>query len=123
MSFSNYRNIENEYFANHLRRYIGETVIVFTTSGGLSGSGFTGVLLSVNCEFIRLDSRRGSAPDCPIGTFFPGDFNGDFEDSNYGNESYGNDNNCKHKRRRRQDFGSVVDIPIDSIVAFVHNAI
>jgi len=35
-------------------RYIGQTVTIFTTSGGLSGSGFTGVLLSVDCNVVRL---------------------------------------------------------------------
>lgn len=31
-----------------LCRYIGQTVTIFTTSGGLSGCGFTGVLVAVN---------------------------------------------------------------------------
>jgi len=35
-------------------RHIGQTVTIFTTSGGLSGSGFTGVLLSVDCNCVRL---------------------------------------------------------------------
>ena len=33
---------------------IGKTVTIFTTSGGLSGSGFTGVLLSADREVVRL---------------------------------------------------------------------
>jgi len=31
-----------------LSNYIGETVTIFTKSGGQSGAGFTGVILSVN---------------------------------------------------------------------------
>ena len=34
--------------------YIGQTVTIFTTSGGLSGNGFTGVLISADCNVVRL---------------------------------------------------------------------
>ncbi|MCL2699354.1 MAG: hypothetical protein FWE68_03490 [Defluviitaleaceae bacterium] len=49
-------------------RYIGQTVTIFTTSGGLSGSGFTGVLLTVDCNVVRLLADVGAAPSCPIGS-------------------------------------------------------
>ena len=41
-------------------RHIGQTVTVFTTSGGLSGSGFTGVLLTVDCNCVRLLADIGA---------------------------------------------------------------
>ncbi len=56
----------------NLCRYIGQTVTVFTTSGGASGCGFTGVLMSANECFIRLLTCVGSAPSCPIGSNCPG---------------------------------------------------
>ena len=51
-----------------MMRHIGQTVTIFTTSGGLSGSGFTGVLLSVDCNCVRLLADIGAPPACPIGS-------------------------------------------------------
>jgi hypothetical protein len=48
--------------------HIGRTVTIFTTSGGASGSGFTGVLLSVDCTCVRLLTDIGAPPACPIGS-------------------------------------------------------
>lgn len=107
------RGLGDQSFVQHMRRYIGETVIVFTASGGLSGCGFTGVLLSVNCEFLRLDSRQGTAPTCPLGMGNGGCCN----DMNNDNNDYNN------RRRNNNNLGAVCDIPIDSIVAFCHNAV
>ena len=47
---------------------IGKTVTIFTTSGGVSGSGFTGVLLSADREVVRLLCDVGAAPACPVGS-------------------------------------------------------
>lgn len=44
---------EGLYFIAGLNRYIGQTVTIFTTSGGQSGNGFTGVLASVNLNFVK----------------------------------------------------------------------
>ncbi len=99
--------IGNQFFINHLRKFIGETVTVFTSSGGESGSGFTGVLLAVNSDFIRLVIKKGSAPTDPL------------------NKDYEYDE-CYEGRKHREccnKVGAVVDIPIDRIVAFVHNAV
>lgn len=93
-------------------RYIGQTVTIFTTSGGLSGSGFTGVLLSVDCNNVRLLCDVGAAPACPIGsscTNFMGPF------GMYDNNYYGQ---CGCN-----PLGSVAVIPICSIACFTHNAI
>lgn len=54
-------------FAGLLANYIGETVTIFTASGGQSGTGFTGVVLSVNECFVRLITRIGPPPGCSLG--------------------------------------------------------
>ncbi len=84
-------------------RYIGQTVTVFTTSGGASGCGFTGVLLSVDCNCVRLLTDIGAPPACPIGSTCccPSGCN----------EFCGN------------PLGSVCVIPTCAIACFAHNAI
>lgn len=89
-------------------RHEGETVTIFTESGGASGCGFTGVLLSVNECFVRLLTQQGSAPSSPL---------------------IGPDCNSNYSAGGRAEYkpafrvGSVCDIPIDKIVSFCHNAI
>ncbi len=98
---------EDGSFEDEIHRYIGQTVTIFTTSGGQSGNGFTGVILSVNRSFVRLITRIGTAPQSPLGDTY----------NEY--ESYpGQGNNNKEL-----SVGSVTDIPIDKISAFVHNAV
>ena len=93
----------NQYgIANQLAECIGETVTIYTTSGGQSGCGFTGVILSVNCSFVRLITRFGSAPSCALGSSCGG----------FNNRGY-----------RGSSVGSVCDIPIERIACFVHNAV
>ncbi|HEY9061728.1 MAG TPA: hypothetical protein VIO64_14640 [Pseudobacteroides sp.] len=53
--------------AGLIANYIGETVTIFTSSGGQSGAGFTGVVLSVNEVFVRLITRIGPPPACSLG--------------------------------------------------------
>lgn len=104
-----------------LSRYLGETVTIFTTSGGESGSGFTGVLININCDFVRLLSDIGPAPACALGSCCTkskrhhcgDDFDDDFDE---------NENNSRINCGLR-NVGAVVDIPINRIAAFVHNAI
>lgn len=101
-----------QFFARHLCNFIGETVTIFTASGGLSGNGFTGVILAVNCDFVRLVTKMGSAPTCPISDICDND-----------NEF---DNGCGRGRnngRILHEVGSVCDIPIHQIVSFCHNAV
>lgn len=88
---------------------IGETVTIFTTSGGVSGRGFTGVVLHVDECFVRLVTRIGPPPGCALGNACCSDFNRRFFGFGF-NGFVGN-------------VGSVVDIPIDKIAAFVHNAV
>lgn len=101
-------------FMQHLLRFIGETVTIFTTSGGESGSGFTGVLISVNEDYVRLVTSIGAAPECSLGN------NCDcFEDRRGSSRGFG-------RRGRRfpfRELGSVVDIPVCRIASFVHNTL
>ena len=90
--------------------HIGRTVTVFTESGGISGAGFTGVLLTADCCCIRLLASIGAPPACPIGStcldsFGPGLGRG-MEAPFIGNP-----------------MGAVCVIPTDAIVCFTHNAI
>lgn len=96
MSFRS--DIKDDTLAEVLCKFVGETVTIFTTSGGVSGCGFTGVILSVNPCFVRLITRFGVAPSSPFG-------------------------NLGGNRFSRCGPGSVCDIPIDRIVSFVHNAV
>jgi hypothetical protein len=97
----------NDNFYNDFCNHIGETVTIYTKSGGQSGFGFTGVVLGVTNDFVRLITRIGPAPECALGS----DCTCDFDDRRF--------------RRRRNIFtvGANVDIPFDSIAAVVYNAI
>jgi len=89
---------------------IGKTITVFTASGGISGSGFTGVLLSADRECIRILCDVGAPPACPVGSSCTNDFGpwGEIND-NFG--FYGN------------PMGSVAIIPLHAIVSLTYNAI
>ena len=130
----------NGNFLTHLANHIGQTVTIFTTSGGESGRGFTGVLSMVNPSFVRLITQIGPAPGCALGNCCdrndrPGTGNvGGIQDdictdlSGVQGDNY-NDSRTNLGGQRRIDcngdrgLGSVVDIPVDRIAAFVHNAI
>ncbi len=99
-----------------LCRYIGETVTVFTTSGGASGCGFSGVLLSVNSCFIRLLTREGTPPANPLSEEICGEFENCHTFS-------GKNSGGLHDMKEDCTVGSVCDIPIDKIVSFCHNAV
>lgn len=95
--------------ADEMCRYIGQTVTVFTTSGGASGCGFTGVLISVDCGCIRLLNRIGEAPACAIGSSCC--------------KTYGYKNcNCAYNDYNNP-LGAITEIPICNIASFTHNAI
>jgi hypothetical protein len=141
-----------------LARHIGQTVTIFTTSGGESGEGFTGILASVNNRFVRLILQIGSAPGCALGNcceeeresdhfrenesdrnsdlrrrgseFNEFSFDNREEDRNRNTERIRNTNRIRNTDRNRNRFdcsgrtlGAIVDIPVDRIAAFVHNAV
>lgn len=102
--------LENELIES-LIKYIGRTVTIFTTSGGLSGSGFTGVLAAVCDGTVKLITDIGAPPSCPIGSACCG--------WNWGN---GNGNGGGFNGGFNW-LGSVTEIPICRIASFVHNSI
>ncbi len=120
-----YNGCCNNLLARHLCKYIGESVTVFTTSGGVSGCGFTGVLLSVNSCYCRLVTEFGAPPVSPIAENVCGGLN-----NQGGGCGGGCDCGCGcgggNNGNRRDDYrrlGSVCDIPIENIAAFCHNAV
>lgn len=100
-------------FLNELASNIGQTVTIFTTSGGQSGFGFTGVLTLVNSSFVRLVAQIGSAPGCALGNCCDG-----LHASNNVQLPGQGRANCNGNQ-----IGAVVDIPVDRIAAFVHNSV
>jgi hypothetical protein len=115
---------ENAAFVRHISRFVGETVTIFTTSGGASGCGFTGTVLSVNCNFVRLVTMQGTAPSNPLSESICGDMDSCSSSNGSGPRGFvgmgGSENNHKNKHFR---VGSVCDIPINRIAAFCHNAV
>ena len=90
-----------------LCRHIGKTVTIFTTSGGLSGSGFTGTLAGVGSDgVVRLITAIGAPPSCPVGSACTGPIG----------SNWGGFNACGW-------LGSITQIPISRIASFTHNAI
>jgi len=105
------------FILDNLLRYIGQTVTIFTTSGGLSGAGFTGVLAGVCNDTIKLITDIGAAPACPVGNTCSGCNCG------WGN-SFGFGNSCGYSNNFGYNWlGSVTEIPICKIASFTHNAI
>lgn len=87
---------------SEIEKHLGRVVTIFTNSGGISGCGFTGVLLSVNKEIVRILVCIGQAPTFFINSKCSRDsinFNGE------------------------NPLGAITIIPICHIVAFTHNAI
>jgi len=107
-------------FFDLLSNLIGETVTIFTTSGGESGSGFTGVILSVNQCFVRIVTHIGPAPGCALGNCC-GPVGG------YGTDGYGGygggTGGYGGGSGAVRTVGSVTDIPLDRIAAVVSNAV
>ena len=103
------------FVLDNLTRYIGQTVTIFTTSGGLSGSGFTGVLAGVCDNTIKLITDIGAAPACPVGSNCRCGCSNGF---GFGGFGYNYTNNFGYNW-----LGSVTEIPISRIASFTHNAI
>ncbi len=116
----------NNSIIEDMCRYVGQTVTIFTTSGGISGSGFTGVLISVDCKTVKLLCSIGWAPSCPLGSsctnsMTPFGMSNNFGGCNgfggcnrFGNNGFG----CGFN-----PLGSVTIIPTCAIASFTHNAI
>lgn len=110
--------------ARQISRFVGETVTIFTTSGGASGCGFTGVVLSVNSCFVRLVTDFGMAPTNPLAENICGDMdNGNWNGGRGCGGNGGHHGNGDGHGSWKRQVGSVCDIPIDRIAAFCHNAV
>ena len=97
-------------------RYSGQTVTIFTTSGGLSGSGFTGVLISADCNTVRLLCDIGEPPACPVGSSCTNGYGPYGSIGGYGSGVCGNGFGGN-------PFGAIAVIPTHAIACFTHNAI
>ena len=125
-----------------LQRYIGKTITIFTTSGGISGSGFTGVLACADERVVKLITRIGAPPACPVGSTCTGFYGEGFgREGFYGREGFGREGfygregfgrggcgcggrcGCGGGGYLSNFLGSVTEIPIHSIASFTHNAI
>jgi len=118
-------------YAQLLANYIGQTVTIFTASGGQSGSGFTGVVVSVNEAFVRIVTRIGPPPGCSLGNACTGFAvrggacgGGPVAGAGGGPAGVvGAVNSGGWDGIPVLTVGSVADIPICQIVSFVHNAV
>ncbi|NLN03695.1 MAG: hypothetical protein GX166_02575 [Clostridiaceae bacterium] len=89
----------HEALCQEFNEHIGRTVTVYTTSGGCSGVGYTGLLTHVNCCFIRLVKYLEPVV-CPYFDF--------------------RKKKC-HACKRYKLRGVTTIIPMDKIAAFVHS--
>lgn len=100
--------LNDNSFIRSLIRYIGQTITIFTTSGGQSGLGFTGLLLEVNRDYIKILIKAASPPSCCLGNCCTAE---NQEDTTIKND-------CENIT-----LGVITNIPLDKIAAFVHNTI
>lgn len=110
----------NPELVRDLANHLSETVTIYTTSGGESGEGFTGVLINVTCDFVRLLSDIGPAPSCALGSCCSKQHGNNRDEDDFDDEA--NEGNPRIDCRGRNT-GAVVDIPVRSIAAFVHNTL
>lgn len=94
-----YYNFNNESFRESLLKFIGQTITIFTTSGGISRYGFTGVLIQVSLDQIKLLTEIQTAPQIS------------FKESS------------SNEKEDEITLGTAVNIPINKIAAFIHNLI
>jgi hypothetical protein len=130
------RNDREGDLVRELRRFIGETVTIFTTSGGESGRGFTGVLIGITGDpVVRLLSQFGPAPACALGSCCDrrqgkNKCDDDFDEEDFDENEGGNRSRSRNRSRRNRfecdrirNTGAIVDIPVNRIAAFVHNTL
>ncbi len=99
-----------ESLIDEISRYSGQTVTIYTVSGGASGCGFTGILILCNSCFVRLITCIGPAPCCSLGSACVTPQCPTFN------------NGCR-RGGIVNSVGAIVDIPFEKVAAFVHSAI
>jgi hypothetical protein len=92
-----------------LKDEVGSVVTIFTQSGGASGCGFTGLLVRVDHDFVKLVTSFPAAPEHPFHRCCCG----------CGNNVNWNKRFCNGSHV----LGSVCCIPTDKIVSYVVNAV
>ncbi len=95
-------------FSKHMSQYIGQTVTVYTTSAGPAGFGLTGVLLECTDNHIRLITHIGPAPEIP---------------QRKACRRCRYYKSCMEAAERLASVGSIAEIPLHSLVIFVHNSL
>jgi|LSQX01.1.fsa_nt_gb hypothetical protein len=110
---------QNHSFSAHMSKYTGQTVTVFVAGGGMSGSGFTGVLLYANEFYIKLLTRVGPAPACPIGSTCTNNFRY-CNPHRLANFYYKANNPFLHFIN---SMGAITYIPVCKITSFIHNTV
>jgi len=109
--------MRDDCFIDSLSRCIGQTVTIFTSSGGASGSGYTGVLAGITDSSVKLITAIGSPPSCPISNDYPGwGIAGLFG-------SLLKIGNCYSNSWRHPRFGAITEISIAKIVSFTHSTL
>ncbi|MCL2048817.1 MAG: hypothetical protein FWG87_08825 [Defluviitaleaceae bacterium] len=113
-----------------MARYIGQTVTIFTKSGGLSGNGFTGVLAGICDGCVKLITDIGAPPACPLGSACCGGYPYFGGEGGFDGGRCGCGGACGRGELGRGRFGgnwnwlgSVTVIPCESIASFTHNAL
>jgi len=105
----------NTGFASHMSKYIGETVTVFVAGGGMSGSGFTGILLGVETEYIQLLTAIGAAPAyTPVS---PCVWLRQYRSIVNGGYRIGTNTAIMYTP------GSIANIPVWRVISFIHNTL
>jgi hypothetical protein len=94
----------------NFERYIGCTVTLYVDAGGIAGNGFSGVLLGQTGTYIRLLVLPSKPPACSLGNACKSDTN--------------NILLCMFcPFNTNVTLGTIAEISITSIVAFVHNSL
>lgn len=126
---SNNNNNDERDLIRSLSRFIGEVVTIYTQSGGDSGRGFTGILIGITSDpVVRLLSDFGPAPGCALGSCCDKKRKKcKCHDNNFDNDEFDDEMNDDVSNRfecgRIRNAGAIVDIPVNKIVAFVHNTL
>jgi hypothetical protein len=102
-----YNNSRDNDLLRVLAANLGRMVTIFTKSGGCTGCGFTGLLVKVDCDFVKLTTELPCPPSNPFGPF-----------NRCCDRHTNGRNHC-----RNDEFGTSCVIPVDAIVSFCFNEI
>jgi len=104
-NFRDTNNFQDESIERILAANIGRVVTIFTKSGGASGCGFTGLIVRVDCDVVKLTTRLPCAPAQPFEDFC-------------GNRNFGFRRCCGS-----HELGTTCIIPLNAIASVIFNEI